>query len=112
MACCVCREWKSTNPVFPVKLFWKRPVFGLSSLASLINYGTNFGMNYMLSLYLQVGMGFSTRSAGLILVISPGVQAMVSMVVGKVSGARGAGGTVGPRLLSAAGMLGTAAVAS
>ena len=119
----LCREWKERQPVLPVKMFWKRPVFGWAALASLINYGTNFVLNYLLSVYFQVGLGFSSQKAGLILVISPAVQAVLSPFIGKVSGGRQAGGggswarlvssgRVSPGRLSAVGMLGTAVVAA
>ncbi len=103
----VWREYRIGNPLLPVKWMRKRPDFLCFCLASLINYGTNFVLNYQLAVYMQICMGYSSQKAGLILVISPAVQAVLSVFVGKAAGKR-----ISHRILSAAGMLGTAAVAA
>lgn len=96
---------KCMDSVLPVKIFWKRKVFGAACIAAMVNYGTNFVLNYLLSLYFQTALGLSAMTAGFILAISPAVQAVISPFAGKA-----ADGKTGPGRLSALGMLGTAAV--
>ena len=100
----IVKEIRSSRPLIPVKLFRKRPVLFCSCAAAMTHYGTGFGMNFMLSLYLQNVMGFSSQKAGLFLVIYPAVQSVVSVFAAK-SG-------ISTRFLSSAGMLGLSAAAA
>jgi len=92
---------KKGSAVLPVHLF-RNPVFAWSGTASMINYGTNFVMNYYLSIYLQTVMGYNAQTAGMILIVSPLVQTVLSILTGKLSD------RLSPHVLSAAGMAGTA----
>jgi MFS family permease len=56
----------------------------------------------MMSLYLQYAKGFDARTAGIILVTSPAVQALLSPVFGRLSD------RVEPRILASSGMAATA----
>ena len=100
----LCRDWHTGRPLLPVDWIWTHKVFLLANLAALLNYGTNFVLNYHLSVYLQTGMGFSSQKAGLILVISPAVQAVLSIFAGKMQK------RTSPQILSALGMAGTGTV--
>lgn len=84
--------------MFETGLFRKNRVFAFSSLAALINYSSTFAVGYLLSLYLQYIYGFPPRTAGLILIAQPVVQAICSPITGKASD------RIEPRLLASAGM--------
>lgn len=85
-------------PVFEVGLFRENRVFAFSSLAALINYAATFAVTFMMSLYLQLVMGYNPQTAGFILVVQPVMQALLSPVAGKWSD------RVEPRVLASGGM--------
>ncbi|MGB9906288.1 MAG: MFS transporter [Candidatus Saccharicenans sp.] len=91
-------EGRQRQPVLDITLFRKNRVFAFSNLAALINYSSTYAVSYLLSLYLQYIHGFSPRTAGLVLVAQPVVQAVFSPAAGKASD------RVEPRLLASAGM--------
>ncbi len=78
-------------------LLTNRP-FICSSLAALLNYGATFVVSYLLSIYLQVVMGFNSQTAGLILLVQPIIISILSPVAGKISD------SVSPFKISAVGM--------
>lgn len=73
------------HPVLFLGLFTSNRVFTLSSVATMINYAGTFAVGFLLSLYLQVVKGFAPVHAGLILVIQPAVQALLSPLAGVLS---------------------------
>lgn len=83
--CFVNYERRIVHPVLNVKLFFENRLFTLSSVASLINYATTFPIGFLMSLYLQQVKGFEVQYAGLILVVQPVVQALLSPVAGRLS---------------------------
>lgn len=66
--------------------------------AALINYGANYTMSYMLSVYLQAARGMSSQNAGFVLVTGTVVMAVLAPVFGRLSD------RISPNKLSAAGM--------
>ncbi len=70
-----------------------------ANLAAFINYGGTFAVGYILSIYLQNTRGFSSKNAGLILVIAPIIQTVISWMVGKLSD------KFAPQKISAIGMV-------
>ena len=72
--------------------------FICSSLAALINYGATFTVSYLLSIYLQVVLGYSSQTAGMILLAQPIIISILSPLAGKISD------SVSPFRLSAIGM--------
>ena len=72
-------------PVLSLRLFTANRVFTLSSVATMINYAGTFAVGFLLSLYLQVVKGFAPVHAGMILVIQPAVQALLSPMAGVLS---------------------------
>ena len=92
-------ERKQAYPVFNVKLLFSNKTFRLSSLAALINYAATYPIGFLLSLYLQEVRGFDARYAGLILIVQPVVQAVLSPLAGKLSD------TVSSRYLASGGMM-------
>ena len=78
-------ERKQPDPVIRVTMFTEDAAFTLSNLAALLNYGATFAISYLMSIYLQVVMGFSSQTAGLILIAQPVVQAAFSPMMGTLS---------------------------
>ncbi len=78
-------EKRQTSPVLNVNLFWENKVFGFSSISALINYSATFAISFLLSLYLQYIKGFSAQHAGLVLIVQPLTQAVLSPFTGSWS---------------------------
>lgn len=78
-------EGRAEDPVIRMSMFTRDRVFLFSNLAALLNYGATFAISYLVSIYLQVVMGYSSQTAGLILICMPAVQAIFSPVMGKLS---------------------------
>ncbi len=78
-------ERRHSSPVFNVRLFTGNRVFALSSLSALINYAANSAVAFMLSLYLQYVRGFDARAAGLVLISQACIQAVFSLMSGRLS---------------------------
>lgn len=78
-------EKRHADPLIPVKAALKNRAFAFSNLAALINYSATFALGFLLSLYLQSALGFSTETAGLILLIQPVLMAALSPVMGALS---------------------------
>ncbi|MFH1215166.1 MAG: MFS transporter [Pseudomonadota bacterium] len=72
-------------PILDVNLLLHNRVFALSNLATLINYAASFGISFFFSLYLQYVRGFSPQAAGMVLIIQPVCQAILSPVFGRLA---------------------------
>lgn len=81
----VIRSRRLEHPLIDLTLFTANRVFLLSSLATLINYAGTFAVGFLLSLYLQVVKGFSPMHAGLLLIVQPVVQSLLSPLAGALS---------------------------
>lgn len=92
------RGRREKYPIFNVNLFFGNRVFRMSSAAALINYAATFPIGFLMSLYLQEVKLMDARSAGLILIIQPAIQAILSPFAGKLSD------KVQPRYLASGGM--------
>jgi MFS family permease len=68
-----------------VRLFIANRTFAFSNLAALINYSATAAVAFLLSLYLQYAKGLSPQSAGLVLMVQPAFQALLSPSAGKLS---------------------------
>ncbi len=90
---------KSLSPIINVSLFATNLAYTASNLAALLNYGATFAIGYLSSIYLQVVMGYSSQTAGLILIVQPVIMALISPAMGRMSD------TVSPHKLSTIGML-------
>lgn len=91
-------EGRQPRPVLETALFRKNRAFAFSNLAALINYSSTYAVGYLLSLYLQYIHGLAPRTAGLVLVAQPVVQALFSPAAGRASD------RVEPRVLASVGM--------
>lgn len=98
LAAFVRHESRIQFPVFNLELFTSNRTFALSSLAALINYGANFAVAFLLSLYLQFIKGLSAQSSGLVLIAQPIVMAVFSPLAGRLSD------RVEPRIPASVGM--------
>jgi EmrB/QacA subfamily drug resistance transporter len=91
-------ESRTTGPVLNIKIFRHNRSFILSNLAALISYTSIFAISFLLSLYLQYIRGLTPEKAGLILVVQPVMQTLLTPLTGKLSD------KVEPRILTSAGM--------
>ncbi len=91
-------ETRVKQPILNMSLFSKNTVFAFSNLAALINYSATFAVGFLLSLYLQVIMGFDSQTAGLILLSQPVLMALLSPFAGTLSD------RVEPRIVASVGM--------
>ena len=91
-------EMKTENPVIDVNLFRKNLPFTLSNLAAMVNYGSNFALSYLMSIYLQVVKGMSSQWAGVVLITNTVIMTLLSPFVGRISDRHS------PFKMSAAGM--------
>ncbi|MCI8285565.1 MAG: MFS transporter [Firmicutes bacterium] len=78
-------ELRVSSPVINMNMFRGNIVFSLSNLAALLNYGASYAVSYLLSIYFQSVLGYSSQTAGLILITSPIFQTVLSPVMGKLS---------------------------
>ncbi|MDE8731932.1 MFS transporter [Eubacteriales bacterium DFI.9.88] len=78
-------ELKIKNPVVQVRIFKSNLAYSFSNLAALLNYGATFAIGYLMSIYLQVVMGYSSQAAGFILIAQPALMAILSPYTGRLS---------------------------
>lgn len=79
------REMRHEEPMLQIRLFLHNRIFTYSNVATFLNYGATFAVGYLLSIYLQLVMGFTSQVAGLILVSQPIVMAIFSPFAGRLS---------------------------
>lgn len=72
-------------PLVELTLFKERREFSDAALVQFINYAGTFGIVFLFSLYMQSVKGFSPHDAGLVLVIQPLVQAVLSPLCGRLA---------------------------
>jgi len=89
---------KIPSPVLQLRLFRHNAVFSFSLLAALINYCATFAVGFILSLFLQVSLGYNSQVAGFILLAQPIIMALVSPSAGRLSD------RIDPRLVASTGM--------
>lgn len=92
-------ELKHHYPVLEIHLFRKNRMFAYSNASSFINYCATFASFFLLSLYLQYILKFSPRDAGIILIVQPIIQSLMSPIAGSISD------KVEPRIISSVGMI-------
>lgn len=98
LACFVRRQAAAKHPLLNVKLMSRNTAFAFSNLAALINYSATFAVGFLLSIHLQVVMGYNSQTAGLILLSQPVLMALLSPFAGVLSD------RVEPRLVASWGM--------
>ena len=78
-------ETRAPNPILSVALFVENRGFALSNLAALITYTATSAVGFLLSLYLQYVKGFDAKTAGVVLIAQPVIQAAFSPLAGRLS---------------------------
>ena len=78
-------ESNEEYPVFNISILTKNRTFRMSAAAALINYASTFPIGFLTSLYLQEVKGLNAQSAGLILIVQPVIQSILSPFAGKLS---------------------------
>lgn len=78
-------ELKQEHPVMELRIFRENPSYAFSNLAALLNYGATYAISYLISIYLQVIMGYDSQASGLILIASPLIMTVLSPVTGRLS---------------------------
>ena len=79
------RENSDKPTVIRVSMFRQSRTFTFSCLAALLNYGATFAISYEMSIYLQIILGIPSERAGLMLIIMPAAQAVLSPFTGSLS---------------------------
>lgn len=92
------KELKEESPLVNVRLFAGNMSYTLSNMAALLNYAATYAIGYLLSIYLQVIQGFSSQTAGIILIVQPLLMAVFSPYMGRLSD------RISPYKLATAGM--------
>ena len=80
----ILHEKRTSNPVINIGLF-ANSNYTASNVTAFLNYGATFAIGYLMSIYLQVVMGYSSQIAGMILIIQPIIMAIGSPYMGKLS---------------------------
>ncbi len=92
-------EKRSRRPLLPINLLLENKVLIYSLLASLCNYMATFAIALLLSMHLQLITDLSASQTGLILMIGPLCQCLLSPISGKLVG------KLSPHTLVLSGML-------
>ncbi len=92
-------QWKKDFPLLNVHLFAGNRTFAFSNLAALINYCATFAVTFLLSLYLQHIKMMTPSETGMVLLVSPLLQALFSPLAGRLSD------RYEPRYISSVGMM-------
>ncbi len=78
-------ETSRDNTLLNLRLFSRNRVFAMSNLAGLINYSASFSIGYVVSIYLQLILGFDSQWAGFVLLVQPVVMALAAPRTGRLS---------------------------
>ncbi len=74
----IAHELKDPNPVLNISLFRSNIGYTMSNISALLNYSATFAIGYLISLYLQIVMGYSAATAGLVMITQPAVMALLT----------------------------------
>lgn len=91
-------ERKKEHPLYNLKLL-KDVRYLIGNYAAMVSYFITFIAAYILSLYLQIALGFDSKTAGLLLFIQPIIMVFFAPYAGRLSDRKDA------RLISAFAML-------
>jgi len=91
-------ELGQIHPLIEMRLFVQNIGFALSNLAAMINYSATFALTFLMSLFLQLILGYSSQAAGMVLLSQPLVMALFSPLAGTLSD------RMEPRLVATTGM--------
>ncbi|MCL2136481.1 MAG: MFS transporter [Coriobacteriia bacterium] len=83
-----CFAWwqgKAQSPLLKPGLFQGGHGFAFANLSVFLNHSATMSITYLTSIYLQQAKGFGSDQAGLVLVTAPLVQAVFSIMAGRLS---------------------------
>ena len=92
-------ERRARSPLLDLSLFTHNRLFAAGNATSLMNYLTSAGTLLLVSIYLQLILGYSPEEAGLVLLAQPLVMAVTAVAAGDLSDRFSA------RILSSLGMV-------
>ena len=78
-------ELRTEDPVIDVRLFRSNIGYAMSNVSALMNYAATAGITYLISIYLQVVQGYSSQTAGIIMLAQPIIMATLTAKFGKLS---------------------------
>jgi len=81
----VIHEAKVAKPLLPVRIFLENKTFAFSNLASMLNYSATFAIAFLMSLYLQMVLGYDSEMAGWFLLVQSIIMALLSPKMGELS---------------------------
>lgn len=90
---------RSPNAIIKLKVVWENRVFSHAMLASLAMYGGQYGLIFILGLYLQYNKGMSPTEAGRMIMLQAVIMAILAPMSGRLSD------NYKPWLLAAAGCI-------
>lgn len=99
LAAFVIVEWHTPSPVMQVRLFASNIGYAFSNLANLLNFGATYAIGYVMAIYLQNVQGLDAGVAGLLVIVQPIMQTLVSPLAGRLSD------RFSPYVLSSVGLL-------
>jgi EmrB/QacA subfamily drug resistance transporter len=73
------------HPLLRMQLFADNRLFSFSLITSFFMYGSNFALLFLLSLYLQIILGYSPTQAGFILMLQALTMALIAPLAGKLA---------------------------
>ncbi|MDR2865969.1 MAG: MFS transporter [Methanomassiliicoccaceae archaeon] len=91
-------ETKEKYPVLMVRLF-KGRLFRRANISAFLNYGASYAVVFTMSLYLQNIGGMGPGTAGLVILVQPAIQAVITPFAGRMSD------KMDPRILTTSGMI-------
>ena len=92
-------ELRTCEPAVRVRMLKENVGYAFSNLAAMMNYGATFAISYLISIYLQIIMGYTSQAAGIIMICQPAVIALFTPLAGKASD------RISPFKLACAGMI-------
>lgn len=91
-------QYRSTEPIYDIKLFRSNSVYAVTNILVFITFLTTYASQYLLGLYLQCNREMSPVKSGIVILIQPVLQLLVSPLAGYVAD------KTSPGKVSAAGM--------
>lgn len=90
---------KGDEAMLDLKLITENRLFAMANVSALLNYAAFYGVNFIISFYLQRVLNLSLIQTGLVLLMMPLIMAVLSPISGWMSD------RVGSRVLATTGMV-------
>ena len=91
-------EYRSHEPLLPLKFIWGNNVLKYALFASTFHYFASFVFTLLIAMHLQLILGYAAATTGMILMVQPFLMVLFSTLSGKLSH------MVGPQYLTITGM--------